>query len=125
MEIDGNTCARALLFLGCDSALRARSPDEPSPRHIEWVIDQREWRLDAQAASFLTGRTHDVAERLFNGALVPRARMKTSEDEQLQSSSSVVGSTPARGSPVTAVASDLSRKKFRSARKLRWRDQGM
>lgn len=30
----------AFYFPGCDSALRARSPDEPSPRHIERVIDQ-------------------------------------------------------------------------------------
>src|SRR2546429_9440173 len=40
--------------------------------------------LNAQAASFLTGRSNDVAEGLFHGALVSSARMKTSEDEQLQ-----------------------------------------
>src|SRR6266480_4626815 len=47
-------------------------------------------RLNAQAASFLTGRTNDVAERLFQAALFSRARVKTSEDEQLQASSSEV-----------------------------------
>src|SRR6266513_169211 len=45
-------------------------------------------RLNAQAARFLTGRTNDVAERLFHGTLVSRARMKTSENEQLQAFSS-------------------------------------
>jgi len=52
-------------------------------------VTGRAERLNAQAASFLTGRTNDVAERLFHGALVSRARMKTSEDEQLQASSEV------------------------------------
>src|SRR5207249_8103514 len=54
-------------------------------------VTGRAERLNAQAASFLTGRTNDVAERLFHGALVSRARMKTSEDEQLQASSAAVG----------------------------------
>jgi hypothetical protein len=47
-------------------------------------VTSRAERLNAQAASFLTGRTHDLAERVFHGALVSGARMKTSEDEQLQ-----------------------------------------
>src|SRR5207245_10400208 len=51
-------------------------------------VTSRAERLNAQAASFLTGRTNDVAERLFHGTLVSGARMKTSEDEQLQASSS-------------------------------------
>src|SRR2546422_5624965 len=51
-------------------------------------VTGRAERLNAQAASFLTGRTNNVPERLFHGALVSRARMKTSEDEQLQASSS-------------------------------------
>jgi hypothetical protein len=58
--------------------------DEEKPR-----ITGRAERLNTQAASFLTGRTNDVPERLFHGVLVLRARMKTSEDEQLQVSSSV------------------------------------
>src|SRR3989442_13231275 len=48
-------------------------------------VTGRAERLNAQAASFLTGWTNDVPERLFHGALVSRARMKTSEDEQLRS----------------------------------------
>src|SRR6266849_10453113 len=51
-------------------------------------VTGRAERLNAQAARFLTGRTNNVAERLFHGALVSRARMKTSEDEQFQASSS-------------------------------------
>src|SRR2546422_5362897 len=51
-------------------------------------VTGRAERVNAQAASFLTGRTNDVAERLFHGILVSRVRMKTSEDEQLQASSS-------------------------------------
>src|SRR6266705_6117692 len=47
-------------------------------------VTGRAERLNAQTARFSTGRTNDVAERLFHGALVSRARMKTSEDEQLQ-----------------------------------------
>src|SRR2546426_3908250 len=54
-------------------------------------VTGRAERLNAQAASFLTGRTNDVAERLFHGALVSRARMKTSEDEAAR-----VDTTPAR-----------------------------
>src|SRR3989442_8622565 len=53
-------------------------------------VTGRAERLNAEAAGFLTGRTNDVAERLFHGALVSRARMKPSEDEQLQASSSQV-----------------------------------
>src|SRR2546421_8314569 len=49
-------------------------------------VTGRAERLNAQAASLLTGRSNDVAEGLFHGALVSRARMKTSEDEQLQAS---------------------------------------
>src|SRR6267378_2653634 len=56
-----------------------------------WVTGRAE-RLNAQAAGFLTGRTNDVAERLFHGALVARARMKTCDDEQLQASSSEIQS---------------------------------
>ena len=40
-------------------------------------IMSRAERLNAQAARFLVGRTNDVAERFFHGALVSRARMKT------------------------------------------------
>src|SRR5882762_10361744 len=49
-------------------------------------VTGRAERLNAQAASFLTGQSNDVAEGLLHGALVPRARMKTPEDEQLQAS---------------------------------------
>src|SRR5204862_3283728 len=45
-------------------------------------------RLNAQAARFLAGRTNNGAERVLHGTLVSRARMKTSEDEQLQAFSS-------------------------------------
>src|SRR3989441_9197957 len=51
-------------------------------------VTGRAERLNAHAASFLAGRPNDVAERLLHGPLVSRARMKTSEDEQLQASSS-------------------------------------
>src|SRR6266850_7417165 len=44
-------------------------------------VTGRAERLNAQAASFFTRRTNDVADRLFHGALVSRARMKTSEDD--------------------------------------------
>src|SRR5438094_8481473 len=47
-------------------------------------VTGRAERLNAQAADFLTGRSNDVAEGLFHCALVPRTRMKTSEDEQLK-----------------------------------------
>src|SRR5207248_10824265 len=46
-------------------------------------VTGRAERRNAQAASLLAGRSNDVAEGLFHGALVSRARMKTSEDEQL------------------------------------------
>src|SRR5207244_10042510 len=62
-------------------------------------VTGRAERLNAQAASFLTGWTNDVPERLFHGALVSRARMKTSEDEQLQASSSERDSPPAVDPP--------------------------
>ena|SRR6266446_2532957 len=61
-------------------------------------VTGRAERLNAQAASFLTGRTSDVAERLFHGALVSGTRMKPSEDEQLQASSSEVMVAEPRGS---------------------------
>ena len=50
-------------------------------------VTGRAERLNAQAARFLTGRANHVAERLFHGALVSRARMEASEDEELQASS--------------------------------------
>src|SRR5882762_10822536 len=49
-------------------------------------VARRAERLNAQAAGLLTGRSNDVAQGLFHGALVSRARMKTSEDEQLHAS---------------------------------------
>ena len=51
-------------------------------------VTGRAERLDAQAAGFRPGRHHDVAERLVHGALVSRARVETSEDEQVHASSS-------------------------------------
>src|SRR5882672_8581010 len=47
-------------------------------------VTGRAERLNAQAANLLAGRSNDVAEGLVHGALVSGARMKTSEDEQLQ-----------------------------------------
>jgi hypothetical protein len=44
-------------------------------------ISGRAKSMNAQAATFLSGWTKHIAQRLFSGALVARTGMKTREDE--------------------------------------------